>query len=347
MLIHDLDTPVVVVDLDKMQRNINDMHARCREVGIPLRSHTKSNKIPEIARMQIKAGSIGICSQKVGEAEAMVAGGVEDILIPFNIVGAQKVERLLRLARRATMTVAVDSVDTAQGISEGASKYGGTVHVWIEMDTGGKRCGVQSPQAARDVARQIVELPGIDLQGVMTYPSRWEAKAFLDETIALFKQDGLPIQTVSLGGTGVEALSKELGATEHRAGSYLWEGLDRVRSSADLSDERCPLRVITTVVSTPTPDRIIIDGGMKTFASYPPTPYGYCIEHPEIKIYGMSVEHGHVDTSASSHKFKVGERLTFIPLHQEMCLNLHDELIGYSGEQIEVVWPVAGRGKVK
>jgi len=347
MLIHDLDTPVVVVDLDKMQRNINDMHARCREVGIPLRSHTKSNKIPEIARMQIKAGSIGICSQKVGEAEAMVAGGVEDILIPFNIVGAQKVERLLRLARRATMTVAVDSVDTAQGISEGASKYGGTVHVWIEMDTGGKRCGVQSPQAARDVARQIVELPGIDLQGVMTYPSRWEAKAFLDETIALFKQDGLPIQTVSLGGTGVEALSKELGATEHRAGSYLWEGLDRVRSSADLSDERCPLRVITTVVSTPTPDRIIIDGGMKTFASYPPTPYGYCIEHPEIKIYGMSVEHGHVDTSASSHKFKVGERLTFIPLHQEMCLNLHDELIGYRGEQIEVVWPVAGRGKVK
>lgn len=347
MLIHDLDTPVVVVDLDKMQRNINDMHARCREVGIPLRSHTKSNKIPEIARMQIKAGSIGICSQKVGEAEAMVAGGVEDILIPFNIVGAQKVERLLRLARRATMTVAVDSVDTAQGISEGASKYGGTVHVWIEMDTGGKRCGVQSPQAARDVARQIVELPGIDLQGVMTYPSRWEAKAFLDETIALFKQDGLPIQTISLGGTGVEALSKELGATEHRAGSYLWEGLDRVRSSADLSDERCPLRVITTVVSTPTSDRLIIDGGMKTFASYPPIPYGYCIEHPEIKIYAMSVEHGHVDTSASTHKFKVGERLTFIPLHQEMCLNLHDELIGYRGEQIEVVWPVAGRGKVK
>ncbi|MFN8490435.1 MAG: alanine racemase [Caldilineaceae bacterium] len=347
MLIYDLDTPAVVIDLDKMQRNIQEMHARCREVGIPLRSHTKSNKIPEIAHLQLKAGSIGICSQKVGEAEAMVAGGVTDILIPFNIVGAAKVERLLRLARRANLTVAVDSVDTAQGISAGARQYGGTVHVWIEMDTGGKRCGVQSPQAAQELARQIVELPGIDLQGVMTYPSRPEAKPFLAETVDLFTKDGLPIQTVSLGGTGVEQLSKDLGATEHRAGSYLWEGLDRVHSSADLSDERCPLRVITTVVSTPAPGRIIIDGGMKTFASYPPTPYGHCVEHPEIKIYGMSVEHGHIDTSASTHKFKVGERLTWIPLHQEMCLNLHDEVVGYRGEQVEVVWPVAGRGKVK
>jgi D-serine deaminase-like pyridoxal phosphate-dependent protein len=86
---------------------------------------------------------------------------------------------------------------------------------------------------------------------------------------------------------------------------------------------------------------------MKTFTSYPPTPYGLCVEHPEIQIYGMSVEHGHVDVSASSHRFKVGERLMFIPLHQEMCLNLHDELVGYRGEQVEVVWSVPGRGKVK
>jgi D-serine deaminase-like pyridoxal phosphate-dependent protein len=127
----------------------------------------------------------------------------------------------------------------------------------------------------------------------------------------------------------------------------LWEGNSRIKSRADLSDERCPLRIICTVVSTPTPDRIIIDGGQKTFCSYPPTPYGYCVEHPEIHIYGMSVEHGHVDVSGSSHQFKVGERLTWIPLHQEMALNLHDELVGYRGEQVDVIWPVAGRGKVK
>ena len=243
--------------------------------------------------------------------------------------------------------MAVDSVETAQGLSATAQRMGGSVRVWIEMDTGGKRCGVQSPQAAQALAQQIVELPGIDLDGVMTYPSRPEAKEFLDETVALFRKDGLPIQTLSLGGTGVEQLSKDLGATEHRAGSYLWEGQERVRSSNDLSDARCPLRVITTVVSTPAPGRIIIDGGMKTFASYPPTPYGHCVEFPELKMYSMSVEHGHVDASASTHRFKVGERLTWIPLHQEMCLNLHDEAVGYRGEQVEVIWPVLGRGKVK
>jgi D-serine deaminase-like pyridoxal phosphate-dependent protein len=348
MLIHDLDTPAVVCDLDKMERNIRDMAERCRQVDIPLRSHTKSNKIPEIAHMQVNSGAIGICCQKVGEAEVMVAGGIIDILLPYNIVGAQKTDRLLRLARRgATITVAVDSLETAQGISATANQLGGSVRMLIEMDTGGKRCGVQSPQAAQTLARQIIELPGIDLQGIMTYPSRPQAKAFLDETVALFQADGLPIHTVSLGGTGVEALSKELGASEHRAGSYLWEGLDRIHTSADLNDKRCPLRVICTVVSLPAPGRIIIDGGMKTFCSYPPTPYGYCVEHPELKLYSMSVEHGHVDASASTHRFRVGDRLTWIPLHQEMCLNLHDELVGYRGEQVEVIWPVLGRGKVK
>jgi D-serine deaminase-like pyridoxal phosphate-dependent protein len=219
--------------------------------------------------------------------------------------------------------------------------------VLIELDTGGRRCGVQSPAAARDLARQIVDLPGIDLRGIMTYPSRPDAAPFLTETLELLRDDGLPTQVVSGGGTGAEAVSKELGCTEHRTGSYVWEGLTRVKSRDDLSDERCPLRVLATVVSTPTPDRIIIDAGMKTFTSYPPTPYGLCVEHPEIQIYGMSVEHGHVDVSASSHRFKVGERLMFIPLHQEMCLNLHDELVGYRSEQVEVVWSVPGRGKVK
>ncbi len=347
MLIHDLDIPAVVCDLDKLERNLQAMARHCRELDIPLRSHTKSHKIPEIAHMQLASGAIGICCQKVGEAEVMVAAGVRDILIPYNVVGPVKVERLLRLARRATITVAVDSLATAQGISEGTRRYGGSVRALIELDTGAKRCGVQSPQEALALARQIAGLPGIDLQGVMTYPSRPEAKDFLEETVALWQEAGLPLHVISGGGTGHEAISKELGCTETRSGSYIWEGLSRVRNSQDLSDERCPLRIITTVVSTPAPGRIIIDGGMKTFASYPPVPYGHCIEHPEIQIYAMSVEHGHVDVSRSPHRFQVGERLTFIPLHQEMALNLHDELVGYRGEQVEVIWPVLGRGKVK
>jgi D-serine deaminase-like pyridoxal phosphate-dependent protein len=337
----------VVCDLDKLECNIQAMAARCRQLGIPLRSHTKSNKIPEIAHMQLAAGAIGICCQKVGEAEVMVAAGIRDILIPYNIVGPLKVARLMRLARRAGITVAVDSVEVAQGISEEVRRAGGQVRVVIELDTGGGRCGVQSPGAAQALARQLVALPGIDLQGVMTYPSRAEAKPFLEETVARFQADGLPLHVISGGGTGHEAASKSLGCTETRSGSYIWEGQTRISRVEDLSDERCPLRVITTVVSTPAAGRIIVDGGIKTFTVFPSLPNSYCVEHPEIVIRSMSVEHGHVDTGASTYTFKVGDRLTFIPRHQEITLNLHNELVGYRGEQVEVIWPVQGRGKVQ
>jgi D-serine deaminase-like pyridoxal phosphate-dependent protein len=277
----------------------------------------------------------------------MVQAGLKDILIPYNIVGRLKLERLTRLAKRATITVAVDSEATACGISEQAKADGVDVRVIIELDTGAARCGVQSPTSALDLARTLARLPGIDLRGVMTYPSTPEAGPFLSEVVRLFRAEGLPLHMIGGGGTGHEAISKELGCTETRSGSYVWEGLTRIKSRADLGPERCPLRVVCTVVSTPAPGRIIIDGGAKTFASYPPLPYGHCVEHPEIFLSAVSVEHGHVDTSASLHRFRVGERLTIIPLHQEMCLNLHDELVGARNGKVEVIWPVLGRGKVK
>lgn len=347
MLIHDLDTPALVCDLDVLERNLAATAARCRDLGIPLRAHTKSHKIPEIAHWQLASGARGVCCQKVGEAEVMVAAGIDDILIPYNIVGAAKVERLLRLARRATIAVALDSAETARGIAEVARREGGAVRALIELDTGAHRCGVQSPAAALALAREVAGLPGLDLRGVLTYPSRPEAQPFLDETVALLRDAGLSVEDVSGGGTGLEAASKELGCTETRSGSYVWEGLDRVRGRADLDPARCPVRVVATVVSVPAPGRAIVDGGMKTFTSYPPLPYGYCVEHPEVTFQGMSVEHGHLDVSRSAHRFRVGERLTFIPLHQGMTVNLHDELVGYRGERVEVVWPILGRGKVR
>ena len=345
--IEHLDTPAVICDLDVMEKNIAEMAAHCRELGIPLRAHTKSHRIPELAHRQMASGCVGIACQKLGDVEVMVMGGLKEILIPYNIVGAVKVERLLRLVKRAPIMTSLDSETTARGIAEQAGPAGVKVPVLLEMDTGAKRCGVQSPEEAQKLGRVVNDLPGLELRGVMTYPSRRDAKPFLDEVKERFTKDGLPIGIVSGGGTGSEAVSKEIGCTETRSGSYIWEGLKRVGKSEDLSPERCPVRVVCTVVSVPTPDRVIIDGGMKTFASYPPTPYGHCVEHPEIRIARMSVEHGHIDTTGSSHKFKVGERLTFIPLHQEMCLNLHDEVVGVRGDRVEVVWPVAGRGKVK
>ncbi len=349
MKVSELDTPALTADLDILERNICNMAEHCRKLGIPLRVHIKTHKVPEIAHMQLAAGASGICCQKVGEAEVMVEAGIRDILIPYNIVGRPKLRRLTRLLREATITVAVDSEDTARGISQQAQADGCTVPVIVELDTGGNRCGVQSPQAALTLGEKTAQMPGLELKGVMTYPSRLEAKPFLEETVFLFQRAGLATDIISGGGTGLEAISKELGCTETRSGSYAYEGTKRISPTRGNppNPETCALRMICTVVSTPTPDRIIIDGGQKTFTSYPPSPYGHVVERPEIKIYAMSVEHGHVDVSASRHSFRVGERLSVIPLHQGMTANLHDTLYGVRNGEVEVVWRIAARGRVR
>jgi D-serine deaminase-like pyridoxal phosphate-dependent protein len=347
--IDDLDTPSMIIDLDILEKNLLDMQEVCRQAGIPLQVHTKTHKIPEIAYMQLRQGAVGICCQKLGEAEVMVAAGIDgNILVPYNIVGEQKLVRLARLARRARMTVAVDSEITAQGISDQLRRDGGTVRVLVELDTGGKRTGVQSPQAALELAQKVSRMPHLELRGVMTYPSRLEAKPFMEETIELFRKAGLPLEEISGGGTGAEAISKQIGCNVTRSGSYAFEGLRRINTTTNPPNPvTCATRMVVTVVSTPTPGRIIIDGGQKTFERNPPNPYGYIVEHPEARIYAMSVEHGHVDVSACSHKFRVGERLMVVPQHQGVTINHHDEVYAVRQGRIEAVWPVAGRGKVR
>ena len=347
MHIYDLDTPAVVIDLDVLERNIQSMASHCADIDIALRSHTKTHKIPEIARMQLAAGSQGIVCQKLGEAEVMARAGIDDILIAYNIVGKPKLRRLMDLAQWKTILVTVDSEDVAAGISQQARVDATDVGVLIELDTGGKRTGVQSPEAALKLGRLVMDLPGLSLKGIMTYPSNIRAKPFIQQTVGLFLNAGLPCPVISGGGTGEEAVSKEIGCTETRSGSYIYEGMTRVKGNADLSPKTCALRVVVTVVSVPTQDRVIIDGGMKTFRAFPRDPYGLVIEQPQAMIYSMSVEHGHMDVSGCDHNFHVGEKLSVIPRHQGMVTNMHDEVVGARNGQVHVVWQVQGRGKVK
>ena len=346
MRVEDLDTPALTIDLDILSRNIRDLAESCRRHNIALRVHTKTHKIPEIARLQLQAGAIGIVCQKLGEAEVMVDAGITDVLIPYNIVGARKVDRLVRLRERATITVALDSEATARGISEQAGQP--EIPVLIELDTGGYRCGVQSPEAALELARKVVQLPGLHFKGIMTYPSRPQAEPFLARTRVLLEDAGIRVPVVSGGGTGSEAVSKQIGCTETRIGSYVFEGMRRINHTDNPPNPvTCAERMIVTVVSTPTPERIIVDGGQKTFASYPPIPYGYIVEHPDARISGMSVEHGHIDVGACDHAFQVGERLSIIPQHQGMTTNLHDTAYAVRNGVVEAVWAVAGRGRVQ
>ncbi len=348
MTIDNLDTPALTIDLDILEKNIRDTQEACHTHDILLRVHTKTHKIPEIAKMQVAAGAIGIVCQKVGEAEAMVESGLDDILIPYNIVGKTKLDRLCAIAGRAKMTVAADSDVTVQGLAEAVDRHGVTVRVIVECDTGGNRCGVQSPEAAIELARLIAASRGLDFEGIMTYPSNERAKTFLDRVKQLASEAGLPLNTISGGGTGTAEVSKAIGCTETRIGSYVFEGLRRInRDRNPPNPTTCAERMIVTVVSTPTEDRVIVDGGQKTFTSYAPTPYGYIVEHPDAKITGMSVEHGHIDVSECDHVFTVGDRLSVIPLHQGMTTNLHDEVFAVRNGFVEATWRVAGRGRVQ
>ncbi|MBI91837.1 MAG: alanine racemase [Gemmatimonadaceae bacterium] len=349
MNVKELDTPSLCVDIDVLDRNITNLQSACDELDIPLRVHTKTHKTPAIAQRQLAAGAIGIVAQKLGEAEPMAAAGIPDILVPYNIVGAAKLSRLVQLvgSEQTQLTVAADSEATVEGISAAMAAANLTVRMVVEMDTGSHRCGTQSPEETIALAQVIDQAPGTEFLGVMTYPSNERVRPFLDEVRQRASAAGLELQVISGGGTGSQEISKSLGCTETRIGSYAWEGMTRVGKREDLDPTRCPLRLVTTVVSTNVAGQIVIDAGQKAFTSYPPTPHGYCLEHPEISIKGMSVEHGHVDITASEHRFSVGEMLSWIPLHGGMTTNLHERLFVVKADEVVDEWTVDGRGRAQ
>lgn len=342
----ELDTPAVTIDLDRLEANIRRMQERMNRFGLGFRPHIKTHKIPAIAQMQVAAGAIGITCQKVGEAEVMADAGLTNILIAYNIMGAAKLERLTRLARRADVTVAVDSAYTAEGIAKAARTAGIEIRLVIELDTG-DRAGVQSAQAAVELGRQIQRLDGVRLAGVMAFPTPPEKAPFIAEVTGAFRLHGLPLEIVS-GGGSIPALTADQvpGLTEHRAGTYVYGDRYCVRHGLNTWDE-CAQRVICTVVSRPTADRAIIDGGSKTFTNDGGAPFGYVMEYPEANFYLQSEEHGHIDLSACPHKPEVGERVTVIPNHACGCTNLHDSVQGVRNGVVEVIWPVAARGRIR
>ncbi len=201
MHIDQLDTPAVIIDLDKLDANITRLQNYLDEHGIANRPHIKTHKIPEIAHMQVRAGAVGITCQKIGEVEVMTRAGIRDIFLPYNILGAAKLERLLHLAQRTTLSVTADIAVTIEGYAATFSDRGSELPVLVEFDCGSGRCGVQTPQEAADLAGLIARSDGLRFDGLMTYPYTDVADAFVQETRRLLAQDGLPVNRVSAGGT--------------------------------------------------------------------------------------------------------------------------------------------------
>lgn len=349
MHVNELETPVAIVDLDRLDANIARLQSHLEIHGIDNRPHIKTHKIPEIAHMQIDAGAVGITCQKLGEAEVMVQAGIKDVFIPYNILGASKLERLTHLTRRATISVTTDSKVTVQGLSDATTEEGTTLAVLVEFDTGMGRCGVQTPDEAAALARCIDDSPGLQFAGLMTFPCNENTDPFVREVKELLAGDGITVDRVSGGSTAnmwKAQTFEEL--TEYRAGMYVYGDRYTVNAGA-LDWDDCVLSVITTVVSRPTEERGILDGGSKTFSSDTVglDGFGRILEYPQANFYSMSEEHGHVDFSACDEKPAIGERVTVIPNHSCVVSNLFDHIVGVRGDTVEVVWPVAARGAVR
>jgi D-serine deaminase-like pyridoxal phosphate-dependent protein len=347
MKLEDLETPAVVVDLDRLEANVARLQRYLDEHSIANRPHIKTHRIPEIARLQVDAGAVGIACQKTSEAQVMADAGFGDILIPYNIIGQAKLRRLFDLARRVKVSVAADSAFTVRGYATAAAQGGAELPVLVEFDTGSGRCGVQSPQQAAELARLIEGSPSLRFDGLMTHPCNEDSDRFVRETKALLQADGIAVQRVSYGGTPVVWQAHTFAeVTEYRAGTYVYGDRATVRSGA-MSVDECALGVVTTVVSRPTADRGIIDAGSKSLTSdlLGMDDYGLILDYPDARIYGLSEEHGHVDFSRCARKPDIGERVTILPNHCCVVSNLFDQVFGTRGQDVEVTWPVAARGR--
>ena len=364
MLISELETPAVVVDLDVMERNLSRMADYCRRHQLLLRPHTKSHKIPELAKRQIESGATGITVAKIGEAEVMLNAGITDMLIAYPIVGEEKTKRLATLAQQANITVALDSEEAATAISSTMSKQSARIGVLVELDVGFARCGVGTEAEALRLAGKISSLPGLEFKGLMFFPGHFtvgpEQRAFLrgrvnefmDRVLDVFAREGIALPIVS-GGSTPTAYESSLfhGVNEVRPGMYIFN--DRTTAgiaAAELSD--CALSVLVTVVSTSVPGRAIIDGGSKCFSSdrYQAgdgSGFGLIKEDHSAELERLSEEHGHLNIKNSGRSYKVGDRLSVIPNHVCTTVNMHDEIYGVRGERVEAVWRVEGRGKVR
>ena len=346
-----IDTPSVLIDLDRVEANLGRAQAYADAHDMALRPHIKTHKLPRFARRQVELGAIGITCQKLGEAEVMADAGIENILLPYNLIGAEKLHRLVVLNDRVQLAVTADSAFTIEGYARTFADAARQLRVLVECDTGMGRCGVQTPDEAVALARLIAASPGLVFGGLMTYPPAGQpaaARATLAAMAAALTEAGLPPETISTGGTpDLWAAHETAIATEYRPGTYIYLDRYQVAKGVGTLDD-CALTVLATVVSRPTADRAIIDAGSKALTSdlLGLTGFGLVVGYPDVVITGLSEEHGTIDLSASARKPAIGERIQIVPNHACPVSNLFDRVHLVSNGMLVATERVEARGRV-
>ena len=366
MALAEVDTPALIVDLDAFERNLQRMSEFVRHAGVRLRPHSKTHKSPVIAAKQVAFGAVGVCCQKVSEAEVMVAGGIGDVLVSNEVAGAGKLDRLAALAGRARIAVCADDAEGVAEIEVAAAKAGTSLDVMVEIDVGGRRCGTLPGAPAARLAERVARSAHLRFAGLQAYHGSAQhvrearersahiarAVAHVKETQAALKAVGLQAAIISGAGTGTyenEAASAVY--NELQAGSYIFMDADYARNKRGNGEAfdtfEHALFVYATVMSAPTLERLIVDAGLKALSvdSGMPVPWHL----PGAVYHRPSDEHGIIDASSCAVRPRRGDKVLLVPGHCDPTVNLHDWYVGVRGlgggeARVDCLWPVAARG---
>ena len=364
MHLSEIETPALVVDVDIMERNLRRVAGYAGEHGLRLRPHTKTHKSVRLAKRQLALGAAGLTVAKVSEAEVMLGAEPADLLVAFPVVGRGKLARLMEVARRTRVTVALDSMFAARQLSDMAREQQTEVGVLAEFDAGLGRVGVTPGEPLLQLAQSIRKLPHLTFQGLTFYPGHikdldepglralGQLSELLRSILADFRHAGIEVPIVSGGSTPTLFHSHEIaGLTEIRPGTYLFNDLNTLNSGG-CALEDCAATILATVVSVARPGNMIIDGGSKTFSSdrpvnSPELTFGRVMEAPGARFHKMNEEHGFIDLARAPEEFGVGDRVRVIPNHICVAVNLHERVYGVRGDTVEEIWNVDARGKLQ
>jgi len=363
MSLDEVDTPALVIDLDAFERNLRRLAARVQGTGVRLRPHAKTHKCPIIALQQIELGAVGVCVQKVSEAEAMVYGGVRDVLVTNEVVGRQKLRHLMALAHIARIGVCVDDPAQIADLEAAAGEAGVALPVHVEINMGGNRCGVEPGAPALDLARRIGDTRHLRFAGLQAYhgsaqhlrgwAERQQAiKGAAEKAAAtrdLLAANGIACPNITGAGTGTFEFEAAGGVyTELQCGSYIFMDADYGRN---LDPDGAPtqafepsLFVWATVMSRPAAERAIVDAGLKALAfdSGPPVVW----DEPAAIYERASDEHGRLAIATATNRLNLGDKLRLVPGHCDPTVNLYDWYVGIRGDRVESLWPITARGAV-
>ena len=358
LAVAELDTPALLIDLDRLQHNIERMAGHFKARNVAWRPHSKAFKCPAIAHLLRRAGAIGVTVAKVSEAEVMAAGGIDDILIAHLVVGPSKAARLAALQHQADVKVTVDHADHVGPLGRAAVASDVTIGVLVDVDVGMKRTGVATAEAAVELSRHVSTTSGLRFDGLMGYeghtlliPDRDEKRtavaAAIDRLLRTrdaVESAGLGCRIISAGGSGSYQYTADIaGVTEVQAGGGIF-ACQYYTQLCQVTGHVPALTVLASVVSRPAPDRAILDIGQKSVSQYRTPPV--LRDYPNCQLTGLSAEHATISVETGT-ELRIGEKVHVIPGYSDFTFVLHDRVLGHRKGRVQAAWDLLGRGRLQ